>query len=30
MHPAELRTTLILHIADAPRRDEIEAEYRDA
>ena len=31
VHPArELRETLILHIADAPRRDEIEAEFRDA
>ena len=31
VHPAhELRDTLILHIADTPRRDEIEAEYRDA
>jgi hypothetical protein len=29
-HLAELRETLILHIADAPRREEIEAEYRDA
>ena len=31
VHPAhELRETLIVHIADAPRRDEIEAEYNDA
>jgi hypothetical protein len=30
VHPAELRETLILHIADTPRRDEIEAGYRDA
>ena len=30
VHPAELRETLILHIADAPRRDELEAVYRDA
>ena len=30
VHPAELRETLILHIADTPRRDDIEAEYRDA
>lgn len=31
VHPAhELRDTLILHIADVPRRDELEAEYRDA
>jgi len=31
VHPAhEFRETLILHIADAPRREEIEAEYRDA
>ncbi|MFS2004466.1 hypothetical protein ACEN9F_12660 [Duganella sp. CT11-25] len=30
VHPAELRETLILHIADAPRRDDIEAGYRDA
>lgn len=31
VHPAhELRQTLILHIADAPRREDIEAEYRDA
>ncbi|TFW16344.1 DUF7684 family protein [Duganella callida] len=30
-HPAhELQQTLILHIADAPRREEIEAEYHDA
>lgn len=26
----ELSETLILHIADTPRRDEIEAEFRDA
>lgn len=26
----ELNETLILHIADTPRRDEIEAEFRDA
>lgn len=31
VHPAnELRETLILHIAEASRREEIEAEYRDA
>lgn len=31
VHPAhELRETLILHIADTPRREELEAEYRDA
>jgi hypothetical protein len=31
VHPAhELRDTLILHIAATPRRDEIEAEYREA
>ena len=30
VHPAELRATLILHIADAPRRDELEAAWRDA
>ena len=30
MHPAELRATLILHIAAAPRRDELEAAYHDA
>ena len=31
VHPAhELRETLILHIADIPRREELEAEYRDA
>lgn len=30
-HPAhDLRATLILHIADTPRREELEAEYRDA
>lgn len=30
-HPAlELNETLIVHIAEAPRRDEIEAEFRDA
>ncbi|MES2162420.1 MAG: hypothetical protein V4476_14770 [Pseudomonadota bacterium] len=30
-HPAhELRETLILHIADTPRREELETEYRDA
>lgn len=30
-HPAlELKITLILHIADAPRRDEMEAAYKDA
>ena len=30
-HPAlELPETLILHIADEPRREEIEAEFRDA
>ena len=30
VHPAELRETLILHIAEAPRRDELEAAWRDA
>ena len=31
VHPAhELRETLILHIADAPRREELEAQFRDA
>ncbi|OYO27874.1 hypothetical protein [Janthinobacterium sp. PC23-8] len=30
VHAAELRATLILHIADAPRRDELEATWRDA
>lgn len=30
VHPAELRATLILHIAEAPRRDELEAAWRDA
>lgn len=29
-HPADLTQTLILHIADSPRREEIEAQYRDA
>jgi hypothetical protein len=30
-HPAvELNTTLILHIADTPRRDELEGAYKDA
>jgi hypothetical protein len=30
-YPAlELNTTLILHIADAPRRDELEGAYKDA
>jgi hypothetical protein len=30
-HPAhELRQTLILHIAEAPRRDDLEAAFRDA
>ena len=30
-HPAlELPETLILHVAEEPRRDEIEAEFRDA
>jgi hypothetical protein len=30
-HPAhELNDTLLLHIADAPRREELEAQYRDA
>lgn len=30
-HPAfELNETLIVHIAEAPRRDEIEAEFHDA
>ncbi|OBV38326.1 DUF7684 family protein [Janthinobacterium psychrotolerans] len=30
VHAGELRATLILHIADAPRRDELEAAWRDA
>ena len=31
VHPAhELRDTLILHIADTPRREELEAGFRDA
>ena len=31
VHPAhELRDILILHIADAPRREQLEAEFRDA
>lgn len=29
-HPADLKETLILHIADTPRRDELEAQFRDA
>lgn len=29
-HPAELKETLILHIADTPRREELEGQYRDA
>jgi hypothetical protein len=30
-HPAhELRDTLLLHIADAPRREELEAQFNDA
>ena len=29
-HARELHETLIVHIAEAPRRDEIEAEFRDA
>lgn len=29
-HPADLQDTLILHIADTPRREELEAQYRDA
>jgi hypothetical protein len=29
-HPADLKQTLLLHIADAPRRDELEAAYSDA
>lgn len=29
-HPADLKQTLILHIADTPRRDELEAQFRDA
>jgi hypothetical protein len=31
VHPAhDLNTTLILHLADAPRREELEAAYNDA
>lgn len=30
VHAAELRDTLIVHIAGAARRDELEAQYRDA
>jgi hypothetical protein len=31
IHPAhDLNTTLILHLADAPRREELEAAYNDA
>ncbi|MYM98561.1 hypothetical protein GTP90_32425 [Rugamonas sp. FT81W] len=31
VHPAhDLRETLILHIAEQPRREELEAEYREA
>lgn len=29
-HPADLKQTLILHLADEPRRDELEAQFRDA
>lgn len=29
-HAADPKDTLILHIADVPRRDELEAQYRDA
>lgn len=29
-HPADLQETLILHIADTQRREELEAQYRDA
>jgi len=29
-HPGELKNTLILHIADTPRRDALEAQYADA
>ncbi|NYE61532.1 hypothetical protein FHW58_002739 [Duganella sp. 1224] len=29
-HPADLKHTLILHIADAPRREDLEAAYSDA
>jgi hypothetical protein len=29
-HPADLQETLIVHIADAPRREELEAQYHDA
>jgi len=29
-HPADLKQTLLLHIADAPRREELEDAYRDA
>ncbi|KAB8038563.1 DUF7684 family protein [Janthinobacterium aquaticum] len=30
VHAAELPDTLIVHIADTPRREALEAEYRDA
>jgi hypothetical protein len=29
-HAADLKQTLILHLADVPRRDELEAQFRDA
>jgi hypothetical protein len=29
-HAADLQQTLILHIADTPRREELEAQFRDA
>lgn len=29
-HPADLKQTLLLHLADTPRRDALEAQYRDA
>jgi hypothetical protein len=29
-HAADLKDTLILHLADTPRREELEAQYRDA
>jgi hypothetical protein len=29
-HPAELHDTLIIHLADTSRRDELEAQYHDA
>jgi hypothetical protein len=29
-HAADLKDTLILHLADTPRREELEAQYCDA